>query len=162
MGNFPKELDSAWRKRRKELGRELTGEEGEQLEGELFESWVDAGRYDELIRRIHHEFDVEGGAHECAVLGYALREAKDAERLHTLFRGLISRRTKAFWESWPAAESGHVGHMLLASQRMTSAMESFLEYFHSLTTLGLKEESEQLRLDMLAFQTRIKPKAARK
>ncbi len=162
MGNFPKERDTAWRKRRKELGRDLTNEEGEQLEGELFEAWVDAGRYDELIRRIHHEFDVEGGAHECAVLGYALREAKDAGRLHTLFRGLISRRTKAFWESWPSAESGHVGHMLLASQRMASAMESFLEYFHSLTSLGLQEQSEKLRAEMHSFQSRVKPKTTRK
>lgn len=162
MGSFPSELDSAWRKRKKELGRELTRHEGKHLEGELFESWVEARRYDELIRRIHHEYDVGGGLHECAVLGYALREIKDVERIHTLFRGLISRRTKAFWKSWPAAASGHVGHMLLASQRMASAMETYLEYFHSLTALALQSESEQLRAEMITFQARIKPKAARK
>jgi hypothetical protein len=162
MGSFPSEFDSAWRKRKKELGRELSSQEGEQVEGELFESWIASRRYDELIRRIHHEYGVEGGLHECAVLGYALREAGDVERIRTLFSGLISRRTKAFWDSWPSAETGHVAQMLLASQRMASTMETYLEYFHSLTALDMQSESEQVRSDMIALQTRIKPKTARK
>ena len=162
MGTFNSELDSAWRKRKAELGRDVTQCEGEHIEGELFDSWVAARRFDELIKRIHRVHDVCGGSRECAVLGYALREERDIQRLHTLFRGLLNRRTKAFWDSWPAAESGHIGQMVLASQRMASAMETYLEYFHSFTFLGMLPESEELRVEMMSFQARIKAKTPRK
>jgi hypothetical protein len=156
MGHFPRELDKAWVARRRELGRELSEEEGQRVEVELFEHWVAAVRFDELIRRVHSVFDVEGGTHELAVLGYALRQKKDAQRIHALFQGLISRRRKAFWESWPQASAGHVGQMVLAAQRLAAAMEVYLEYFHSLSSLGLEAEAGQLREEMRKLQMREK------
>lgn len=154
MGTFPKELDQVWRQRRKELGRELTASEGIDVEGALFESWVDAERFDELIRRIHSVYDVEGGVHEIAVLGYALRERKDVPRIHSLFRGLLSRRLKSFWKAWRTAEEGHIGGMLLAAQRCASAMEAYVEYYHSLWAVDLGEECDRLQQEMLALQQR--------
>ena len=154
MGSFPKELDSAWRKRESVLGRELSGEEGTVVEGKLFEAWIAAGRYDELIRRIHSIHAVEGGLTDIIVLGYSLREKRDIERIHALFRGLLNRRLKAFWSSWPYALQGHVGHMVAASKSASATMEVYLEYFHSLTTVGLAQESDALHIEMLAFQAR--------
>lgn len=154
MGKFTAEFEKAYAKRQRELGRDLTQLESEIVEEELFKNWIDQGRFDELIRRIHSEYGVEGGVGECAILGYTLREQKDARHIHALFQGLITRRTRAFWEFWPKAQTGHIGSMLTAAQRMANAMESYLEYFISLKAIGLDDEAELLRAEMLAFQAR--------
>lgn len=162
MGKFPTELESAYRKQSRELGRDLTQLEIAILEEQLFNQWIEQGRIDELIRRIHSEYGVEGGERECFILGYALREQKDALHIHALFQGLIARRTKAFWAFWTEAQTGHTGAMLGAAKRMASAMESYLEYFVSLKALQLDDEAELLRAEMLTFQARERAtKAAR-
>jgi len=154
MSTFPKELDTLIGRRMKELGRVLFKEESDALEGELFQSWVAAKRYDELIRRMHAVYDREGGLEECIVLGIALQEAGDSERIDTLFRGLINRRVKAFWANWDAALSGHPGHMRGCAKQASDAMEVYLEYYIRLANLGQQEKKEALRDEMLAFQAR--------
>jgi hypothetical protein len=162
MGNFPKELDSAWRQWQREVGRELTDAEGVAVEEGLFQSWVDQERYDELIRRIHSEYDVEGGEQQIMILGYALRKAKDVARIHLLFQGLVSRRLKSFWSAWRKAEHGHVGSMLLAAQRYAAAMHAYLEYYQSVWSLGLNDECSRIQAEMVALQQRQKlPKKSR-
>ena len=138
----------------KELGRVLFKEESDALEGELFQHWVAAERYDELIRRMHAVYDRDGGLEECIVLGIALQEAGDSERIDTLFRGLINRRVKAFWTHWELAVSGHPGHMRGCARQAADAMEIYLEYYIRLANLGEHEKKEALRAEMLAFQAR--------
>jgi hypothetical protein len=138
----------------KELGRVLFKEESDALEGELFESWVAAKRYDELIRRMHAIYDRDGGLEECIVLGIALQEAGDYERIDALFQGLISRRVKAFWANWERASSGHPGHMRGCAKQASDAMEVYLEYYIRLANLGQHEKKEALLAEMLAFQAR--------
>lgn len=154
MSTFPKELDKLIGRRMKELGRVLFKEESDALEGELFEDWVAAKRYDELIRRMHAIYDRDGGLEECIVLGIALQEAGDSERIDTLFRGLINRRVKAFWANWEHALSGHPGHMHGCAKQAADAMEVYLEYYIRLANLGRHEQKEALRGEMLAFQAR--------
>jgi hypothetical protein len=154
VATFPKEFDAVVGRRMKELGRVLTREESEALEAGLFHDWVDAGRYDELIRRMHAVYEREGGLEECIVLGKALQEARDVERIDTLFSGLISRRVKAFWSNWALAESGHPGHMHGCARQSASALEAYLEYYSRLANLGLDDRKEQVRHEMLAFQAR--------
>ena len=154
MGSFPRELDVVVGRRMKEFGRTLTRQESEVAEAELFQRWVNAGRYDELIRRIHAVYDREGGHEECVVLGHALQQAGDVERIEALFQGLIKRRVKAFWSNWELAKSGHPGHMLGCAKQSASAMETYLEYYIRVANLGLEERKEQLRQEMLAFQAR--------
>ncbi|MFN3985828.1 MAG: hypothetical protein ACK4KV_10060 [Rhodocyclaceae bacterium] len=154
MPSFSVEYERIWAKRAKDLGRDLTTQEATELEGQLFQSWIDAGRLDELIRTIHANFGREGGAEEIVVLGYHLREARDEARVHQLFGGLISRRVKAFHEWWPRAAEGHVGCMRDAARASAEAMDAYTEYFISLDALGLTEEKELLREEMKRFQAR--------
>lgn len=154
MITFPRELDKLVGRRMKELGRTLTREESEVVEAELFQSWVAARRYDELIRRIHAIHDRSGGHEECIILGHALEEAGDLKRIDALFRGLINRRVKAFWENWERALSGHPGHMHGCARQAADAMEVYLEYYTRLANLGQEDQKEALRNEMLAFQAR--------
>ena len=154
MGTFPRELDQVVGRRMKELGRVLTKEESQIVEVELFESWIDAERYDELIRRIHAVYDREGGHEECVVLGHALQEKRDIERIDALFQGLIKRRVKAFWSNWELAKSGHPGHMHGCAKQSADALEAYLEYYIRLANLGLEDRKERVRQEMLAFQAR--------
>lgn len=154
MGKFPRELDKAYGRRMRELGRVLTKEEGDVLEAEVFQAWVAAGRYDELIRRMHAIHDINGGHEECVVLGNALQQAGDIARIEELFRGLIKRRTKAFWASWDQARAGHPGHMLGCARQAAEVMDVYLEYYIRVANLGLDDLKEQLRVEMLAFQAR--------
>lgn len=154
MSKFAKELDKAYGRRMKELGRVLTKEESDVLEAELFHEWVVAGRYDELIRRMHAVYDVGGGHEECIVLGNALQQAGDVARIDDLFRGLIKRRTRAFWSNWDQAQAGHPGHMLGCAKQAAEVMDAYLEYYIRIANLGLEDQKERLRQEMLAFQAR--------
>ena len=158
MASFSSELERACAKQAKELGRDLTSEELEQIEGLLFESWIDAGRLDELIRVIFARFGRDGGLTEIATLGHHLRETKDVERIHALFGGLLSCRVKAFHEWWPRAREGHIGCMQSAARASSEAFDIYVEYFYSLSTLSLVNECEALRNEMLRFQNRDSPK----
>jgi hypothetical protein len=154
VSTFPKELDKSIARRMKELGRTLFKEESDAVEGELFQSWVTAKRYDELIGRMHAIYDRDGGAEECMLLGIALQEEGDLERIDALFRGLINRRVRAFWANWEQASSGHPGHMHGCAKQAADAMEVYLEYYTRLASLGRHDDKEVLRQEMLAFQAR--------
>lgn len=154
MGTFPKELDKWFGRRMKELGRSLSSEEGEILEAELFKSWVEAERYDELILRIHAIYDRAGGREECIILCHALQEDRDIERIDTLFCGLVKRWVKAFWANWEQAQSGHPGHMHGCAKQAADVMEVYLEHYIRVANLGLEERMLALRQEMLAFQAR--------
>lgn len=167
MPSFSVELERLWARRAKELGRGLTNEESRELNGQLFQAWIDAGRIDELIRTILANFGREGGLQEIIELGYHLRESKDEAHIHALFRGLISRRVKAFHEWWPRATQGHVGCMREAARASAETMDAYVEYFISLDKLGLLTEREALREEMKRFQARetvksVLPKAPAK
>jgi hypothetical protein len=159
MPTFSVEFERLWAKRSKELGRTLTSEESRELDGQLFHSWIDAGRLDDLIRTILANFGRDGGLEEIIVLGAHLREAGDQAHIHTLFRGLISRRVKAFHQWWPRASGGHVGCMREAARASAEAMDVYIEYFNSLDRLGLHAEREELREEMKRFQAREPVKA---
>ena len=154
MPTFSVELARLSAQRAKELGRELREEECRMLDGQLFQAWIDAGRIDDLIRTVLTNFGRDGGREEIVVLGYHLRETKDAVRVHTFFRALISRRVKAFHEWWPRAAEGHVGCMRESARASAEAMDAYTEYFISLDKLGLLTEREELRAEMKRFQAR--------
>ncbi|WP_425259180.1 hypothetical protein ACPOLB_27075 [Rubrivivax sp. RP6-9] len=154
MPTFRVELDRLCAKRAKDLGRDLTAEELREIDGRLFQAWIDAGRLDDLIRTIIANFGRDGGLEEIIVLGHHLRETKDVARIHALFRRLISIRVKAFHLWWPRAAEGHVGCMREAARTSAAAMDAYLEYFNSLDRLGLQEERENLRAEMQRFQAR--------
>jgi hypothetical protein len=154
MPSFSVEFERLWAKRAKELGRDLDKQETRELDGQLFQSWIDTGRLDELIRMVFANFGRDGGLEEIIVLGHHLRETRDEVRTHALFGGLISRRVKAFHEWWPRAQTGHVGCMKEASRASAEAMDAYCEYFISLDALGLVPEREALREEMKRFQAR--------
>lgn len=154
MPSFSTEFERLYATTAKPLGRALTSEEKRALEGELFASWIKAGRIAELIRMIHANYGRDGGLDDIIVLGYHLREARDAEHIHLLFRGLITRRVKAYYEWWPRAAEGHVGCIQTAARAMAEAMDAYIEYFVSLDKLGLDVEREALREEMKRFQAR--------
>lgn len=154
MPSFSVEFERLWAQRAKELGRDLTKEETRELDGQLFQSWIDAGRIDDLIRTILANSGRAGGMEEIIPLGHHLCKARDESHVHTLFRGLISRRVKAFHDWWPRAQEGHVGCMKEASRASAEAMDAYCEYFICLEALGLHAERESLRDEMKRFQAR--------
>lgn len=154
MPTFSTELERLWAKRSKELGRPLTSDESRELSGHLFQSWIDAQRLDDLIRTVLANWGRDGGLEETIVLGHHLRETRDEARIHALFRGLLSRRVKAFYQWWPKASQGNAGHMREASRAAAEAMDVYIEYFNSLDRLGLIAEREALREEMKRFQAR--------
>lgn len=159
MPSYSVEFERLWARRAKSLGRDLTQEEARVLDGELFQSWIDAGRLDDLIRTILANFGRDGGLEEIITLGHHLRKTHDQARVHTLFRGLIARRVKAFHSWWPRASQGHVGCMREAARASAQAMDAYIEYFLSLDHLGLHEQREDLRAEMVRFQAREPAKA---
>lgn len=154
MATFSVEFERRYRQRAKSLGRDLGKEESVELEAQLFQDWIDAGRFDELIRTVFSNHGREGGEDQIVVLGYHLRARRDAAHIHALFGGLISRRVKAFYEWWAKARDGHVGGMREAAKSSAEAMYAYAEYFISLDALGMKAEMEALRAEMLRFQAR--------
>ena len=154
MPSFSIEFDRLWTKQAKELGRDLTKDESRELDGRLFQSWIDSGRLDELIRTILANSGRAGGLEEIVALGYHLRQCKDEARIHTLFRSLISIRVKAFHQWWPRATDGQVSCMREAARSAAEAMDAYIEYFNSLDQLGLIEQKEVLREEMKRFQAR--------
>lgn len=159
MPSFSVEYERLWSQRARALGRDLTAEEARQLEGELFQAWIDAERFDELIRTIHANHGHSGGGEDIVVLGYHLRERKDRDRIHQFLGGLISRRVKAFYQWWPKAEEGHIGSMREAARASAEAMDAYSEYYISLDSLGLHDEKERLREEMRQFQARLPVKS---
>lgn len=154
MPTFAVEFERLWASRAKELGRDLTREESDEIDGRLFQSWITAGRLDELIRTIHANWGRNGGLEEIIVLGHHLRQSRDEARIHALFGGLISRRVKAFHEWWPRAADGHIGCMREAARASAEAMDAYVEYFISLEQLGLGPQRDALREEMKRFQAR--------
>lgn len=159
MATFSAEYERLWAAEARQLGRDPTPEEALALEGRLFQAWIDAGRLDDLIRTVLARHGRAGGLTDIAVLGHHLRQAKDEARLHQLFGSLISRRVKAFHEWWPRAAQGHMGSMREAARAAAEAMDAYVEYFISLDALGLPDQKEQLRAEILRFQAREPLKA---
>jgi len=155
MASFGVEYERAWVARSRALGRELTPQEAQEVQGLLFQSWIDAGRLDELIRTVHANHGRDGGLVDIIVLGHHLRQTRDEARIHALFGGLVSRRVKAFHQWWPRASTGHVGCMRDAARASAEAMDAYAEYFISLDSLGLLAQKEALREEMLRFQQRL-------
>lgn len=160
MSRFERELDRSWAALEKTLGREPTLAEGERLEGELFQSWIEQGRFEDLIRHLHETYELEGGYVDCVTLGKALRDAGRVDDVHALFRGLVRSRAQAFWRSWPEAQKGVLGHMRDAAKHFASCMESYAEYHHNLWALGLVDAQAELKAEMLRFQAREQPPAS--
>lgn len=154
MPTFSAEYERAWAKRSKELARALTQDEATEVEGQLFQAWIDAGRLDELIRTVLAKYGRDGGVVDIAVLGHHLRKVKDEARVHQFFGGLLSRRVKAFYGWWPKANEGHIGCMRESARASAEAMDAYTEYFISLDALGLTDEKELLREEMKRFQAR--------
>ncbi len=159
MSKFERTYDTEWEKLARTLGRDPSAEEAERLEGELFERWIAEKRFDDLIRHVQEQYDLEGGRIDIIVLGKGLRDAGEIERVHALFRGLVGSRSRAFWRSWPEAQKGHLGHMRDAAKYYATCMEVYAEYWHNLWSLKLEAEQDALKQEMLAFQARMPPAA---
>ena len=154
---FEAALDDAFEQRKGELGRAPGLDETETLRQQLFKSWMDAGKFDELIDYVHWYYELDGGRGDCAVLCEALIRRGDHARIEKLFQGLISERTAAFWRFWPQAAEGHIGAMRESANAMSLAMEAYAGLWHGYW--ALKDEAGQARIqqEMLRLQERARP-----
>ncbi len=160
MSKFDTVLDKRWAALERTLGRSPSHEESERLYAELYEAWLAERRFDDLVAHLKENYELEGGHIDCITLAKALRDAGEVERVHSLFRGLISSRSRAFWRSWPQAEQGQLGHMRDAARYYASCMEVYAEYYHNLWSLQLEQAQADLKQEMLRFQARQRPLAA--
>lgn len=158
---FEAALDDAFEERKRELGRAPGLDETEVLRQQLFQSWMESGRFDELIAYIHWYYELDGGISDCSILSEALKKRGDLERIEKLFQGLISVRTAAFWRVWPKAETGHIGAMRESAKCMSLAMEAYAGLWHGYWSLN--DEAGQLRTqqEMLQLQARAQPASAK-
>ncbi len=156
MSKFERAYDKAWQALADSLGRDPHREESEVLEGTLFQEWIEAGRFDDLIKHLHENHEREGGFSDVAVLCVALRKQGDVARIEKLLRGLVSMREKLFWAGWPKAQEGHLGYMRDCAKLAAAAMEMQAELFHNYWSLGMEAEMEQTRAAMLRFQNRTR------
>ncbi len=154
MPSFSAEFETLCGRQARQLGRDLRSEELQRLEGELFESWLQAGRVDELIRTVLARHGNDGGLVDIVTLAHHLRSTRDEARIHAFLGALLTRRVKAFYRWWPKAAQGHLGSMQAAARAAAEAMDAFIEYVHSLHALGLDAQCEQLREGMRRFQDR--------
>ena len=157
MSKFETAIGKAWEKLETELGRAPNTDESNQLEGELFELWRREQRFDDLIQHLQESLELEGELTDCMVLCQTLRGSKDIRRIEKLYRGLLNSRARAFWQHWPGAEHGHVGHMREAAKKMSAAMDVYAELFHNYWSLGDADGQARIRKEMQDFQTRQPP-----
>ncbi|MFN0098802.1 MAG: hypothetical protein ACKVS7_09020 [Gemmatimonadaceae bacterium] len=156
MSRFERTYDKAWQQLADSLGREPHQEEAEVLEGTLFKEWIEAEKFDDLIRHLHETYERAGGVTDVAVLCVALRKKKDVARIEKLVRGFITMREKLFWSGWTKAQEGHLGYMRDCAKLAAAAMEMQAELFHNYWSLGMEAEMEQTRAAMLKFQSRTR------
>lgn len=157
MSRFSTAFEKAWVEESRRIGRDLSTDESDACEAHLFDAWIEAGRFAELVSHLQESYDTEGGYTEIVCFAQALRQRGQVVHVHDLFRGLIATREKAFWQHWPGAEAGNLGHMRAAAKYFASCMEAMLEYHHNLWSLGLAQEQAALKDAMLRFQARVPP-----
>jgi hypothetical protein len=155
MPSYSAELDSLLVKKQAALGRQLFPQETAALCVGLVETWFERGQTEGLIRYLLSEFSREGGQQEISTLGRLLADKQDVDSLQTLFRGLISRRVKAFCQWWPRAQTANIGYMRSAAHAMAEAMDVYVEYCVWLDKLGRRAEYEDLKAEMLRLQARL-------
>lgn len=158
---FEAALDDAFEVRKQELGRAPGLDETETLRQQLFKSWMEAGRFDELIAYIHWYYELEGGRADCAILCEDLIRQADQARIEKLFRGLISVRAEAFWRFWPKAAEGHIGGMRESAHALSQAMDAYAGLWHGYW--ALKDEAGQARIqqEMLQLQQAVRPSSGK-
>lgn len=109
------------------LDRDLTSEEAEKCEAELFNAWIEQEKYADLVAHVQEEYDVDGGHVEIVSFANALVKRGEVGHLHALFHGLIATRCGGFWRNWPEAEAGKIGRMRQAARFYAGAMEVMCE-----------------------------------
>ena len=124
MSKFERAYDKAWQQLADSLGRDPHSDEAEVLEGTLFNEWIAAEKFDDLIKHLHDSYEREGGFTDIAVLCVALRKQKDVARIEKLIGGFIKMREKLFWAGWPKAQEGHLGYMRDCAKLAAAACSS--------------------------------------
>lgn len=142
-------------RKEEEFGRQLFAEETMSVCLGLVEEWFNKGQTAALTRYIFSEFGRGDGSQEISTFARLLVGAGDFQNLATLFRGLISRRLTAFYQQWPSAQAGHLGYMQSAAYAMARAMDVYVEYCIWLDKLNMHVELENVRAEMLRFQSRL-------
>jgi hypothetical protein len=150
-------LDHACDARSTELGRALDTDEVEEVENRLLLSWIDAGRFPELIAYALDEFELQDGEAFCASIGTALCKAKNAVLAERLFAGLAQRREAAFWRVWPQAQRGHIGAMKEAAIHQANAMKALAELYRCWSALGDEAGTSRAQAEMRRLQERKRP-----
>lgn len=156
MTAFFDAVDDICDERRTALKRDLTWDEVQRIEGTLFNEWLKAGRFDDLIDHALDEYDLAGGEAYCASLGQALAEAGDRARFERLFPGLAKTREKAFWRTWSQAQQGHIGAMKETSRYLANTLEAMAGLWHCYWVVHDKIGMESVKTEMLRVQARQK------
>lgn len=157
MTAYAAALDEACEARSGELNRALDADEAEEVENRLFKSWLEAGRFEELVEYAHDEFELQDGEAFCASLGNALCKAKNPALAERLFAGLAKSREDAFWRVWPQAQRGHIGAMKEAATHQANTMKALAELYRCWSALDDEAGKSRVKGDMLRVQERKRP-----
>ena len=156
MTAFSKAIDDACDKLAAKLSRDPGADEIEELEDELFRSWILARRFEELVEYAQVEFELQDGDAFCASLGNALCKAGHLALAEQLFANLAAAREAAFWRAWPNAELGHIGAMKEASMHLANAMKILAESYRCHSSVADEIGMQRARDEMLRLQQRRK------
>ena len=159
MSAYSNAIDETCDKRAVELGRELNSDEIEEVEDKLFQSWIGAGRFIELIEYANTEFELQDGEAFCVSLGNAICKTRNAAYAQQLFEGLSHAREAAFWRVWPKAQLGHIGAMKEAATHLANTMKALAELYRCYSALENEAGKQQVHGEMLRLQERRKSEA---
>ena len=154
MTAYSDAIDEAYEKLSAKLGRELSSDEIEELEGRLLQSWVGAGRFKELVEYAQDEFELQDGEAFCTSLGNLLCKVGEVALANELFRRLAQAREAAFWRVWPKAQLGHIGLMKEAAIHLANAMKSLAELYRCYAAVGDEQGKNRVKAEMLRLQDR--------
>lgn len=157
MSKFDRALDDAFEDLQAKLARVPNSDEVGYLREKLFQDWMLAQRFDDLIDYIHDYYELDGGFADCCILSEALRKQNDLARIERLFEGLLRTRKSAFWRVWPKAQEGHIGAMRESAKYMSLAMEAYAGLWHGYWSLQNEAGQHKVREEMLQFQARVAP-----
>ena len=153
---FAEEALEAFRKKEIELNRGLTYLEQSRLEDDLLSEWLENNRIDDCLNYILWNYEVYGGNGWCKLLASKLEDARDVNRIHKLFRGLIPGRQKQFWFHLPYAKKGSITSIANAAFHKSEVLNLFENYHRILLLLEENEDAEKLKNEIYLFNSEKK------
>ncbi|MCO6431033.1 MAG: hypothetical protein J5J00_09245 [Deltaproteobacteria bacterium] len=160
--NFKRELEEELSRREFSPGcdHSVLRQQIDEASRVVFDRWMKARKYDELVGWLIENFDSGGGSSYISALSNELIGIGDRELLRKLWRSVICSREKSFW-AWSQMPSAKGADQQISSL-LAETNWSFEEYISEVRKSGPAKELEELEEAFSRFKRGVKSKLARK